>query len=58
MILIMLLWGSLTALANVLVLLIIAIAPGVLNENAVALLVPESELRSVADVPWLVARVD
>lgn len=56
-ILIMLLWGSLTALANVLVLLIIAIAPGVLNENAVALLVPESELRSVADVPWLVARL-
>ncbi|MEI2776468.1 MAG: hypothetical protein V9G19_10970 [Tetrasphaera sp.] len=56
-IVIMLLWGSLTALANVAILTTVAVAPDLLDESVVALLVSTGELRSVNELPWFVARL-
>jgi len=56
-IVIMLLWGSLNALVNVLTLVAVAIAPSLHDVSVIALLVTDNEARSVADVPWLVVRL-
>ena len=56
-ILIMLLWGSLNALVHVLVLMLFALVPAALDTELFSLLVTDGELRSVADVPWLVVRL-
>lgn len=56
-ILVMLLWGSLNALVNVLTLAAVAIAPSLHDVSLIALLVTDNEARAVADVPWLVVRL-
>ena len=53
----MLFGGSLSDLVNVLLLIVFATLPTVLDTEFFSLLVTDNELRSIADVPWLVARV-
>ena len=57
LILLMLFGGSLSAMVNVLLLIVFATLPTVLDTEFFSLLVTDNELRSIADVPWLVARV-
>jgi len=56
-ILVMLLWGSLNALVNVLLLLLFATIPDVMDADALTWLITDKELRSIADVPWLILRL-
>jgi hypothetical protein len=56
-ILVMLLWGSLNALVSVLLLLLFATIPDVMDADALTWLITDQELRSIANVPWLILRL-